>query len=91
MTRALIVKELRQHWLAFSLSMGLCGLGVLLLVLVVASEDSGSWFRVLKQFLQTFYVIMALVVCNRLVVREYQGRTQLFLDVLPIWELGGAR
>jgi len=84
MTRALVIKELRQHWLAFLLSMGLCGLGTLLLVLVVASGDAGSWFEVLKQYLQTFYVILALVVCNRLVVREYQSKTQLFLEVLPV-------
>ena len=87
MTRALIIKELRQHWLAFLLSVGLCGLGALLLILVAATGDGGSWFEVLKTFLQTFYVVLALVVCNRLVVREYQSKTQLFLEVLPVSRL----
>lgn len=87
MTASLILKELRQHWLAFLLVVGLTGLGVLVLSASAALEEAGSMLDVLRRFLLTFYLIAALVLCNRLVVREYQSQTQLFLEGLPISRL----
>jgi hypothetical protein len=84
MTRALIFKELRQHWLAFLLVVAFSGIGLLLLTTVVVMQEAGSVFDSLRRFLLTFYLIGALVLCNRLVVREYQSKTQLFLEGLPV-------
>ncbi len=88
MTAALIFKELRQHWFAFLLVAGLAGVGMLVIIASVALQGmAGSLLDALSLFLRTFFVIAALVVCNRLVVVEYQSKTQLFLQSLPISRL----
>ncbi len=88
MTAALILKELRQHWLAFLLVALLAGGGLLVLAAsAVVQGEAGSMLDALSLFLQTFIVIAALVLCNRLVVCEYQSKTQLFLQGLPISRL----
>ena len=84
MTVALIIKELRQHWLAFLLATGLTGVGTVVLAASTAFQNAGSTFDTLQRFLSSFFVIMTLVICNRLVVVEYQSKTQLFLEGLPI-------
>jgi hypothetical protein len=84
MTRALIIKELRQHWLPFLLIACLMVVGYLLAVIAVAATDSGSLFQGLLFFLQTVLLLGILVLCNRLVVCEYHSRTQLFVESLPV-------
>jgi hypothetical protein len=88
MTAALILKELRQHWLAFLLIGLLSGFGLLVLTAGVAIQGlSGSMFEALLLFLRSFFLVATLVLCNRLVVCEYQSKTQLFLQGLPISRL----
>ncbi len=84
MTIALIIKELRQHWLPFLLIAGILIVGFLLILGGVLMDDSGSWFEAVRRFLIAMLPIGILVLCNRLVVREYQSKTQLFIESLPV-------
>jgi hypothetical protein len=80
--RHLVFKELKEHgWvlLALLLLFG-AGLGVQL----ARADDEGGRFVALRSFLLTWGTLAALVAGNRLVVREYTGKTQLFLEALPI-------
>jgi hypothetical protein len=94
---ALLRKELRElRWL----------LPVLWLLLALAqfallrnARLEGSPMVAFTQVVEILAPLMALVLVNRLVVREYLGRTQLFLETLPIsraqviatkWLLGAA-
>jgi hypothetical protein len=80
--RALLYKELREHrWvllamlllLALAQALALRGAGML-----------GSPMVAYQKILVMMAPLMALVLANRLVVREYMGRTQLFLETLPV-------
>jgi hypothetical protein len=83
--RRIALKELREHgWVFFSLFV-LFGLG--LAVSLNRGDEEGGRFSALKDFLLTHGLVAALVAGNRLVVREYTGKTQLFLEVLPISRL----
>ena len=84
MTMALIIKELRQHWLPFLLIALVLTVGFLLILGVVLLDDSGSWFEAVRRFLIALLPLGILVLCNRLVVREYQSKTQLFIESLPV-------
>ncbi len=84
MTSALILKELRQHWLPLVLICGMLAFGFLILLGVVILDDSGSPFEAVRRFLIALLPLGILVLCNRLVVREYQSNTQLFLESLPL-------
>src|SRR5262249_13588783 len=55
-----------------------------LYVLLEAAARTGGRFVGLARFLLTIAPLLALVVANRLLVREYTGRTQFFLETLPI-------
>src|SRR5205823_5445901 len=85
MTWNLIDKEIREHWLPLGavVAIGLLGLGLVTLGSIVTGE-AGNPLEALRSFLLTFSIPIALVTCNRLVVREYQGKTQLFLESLPL-------
>jgi hypothetical protein len=80
--RRLAFKELREHGWVFAVLFVLFGLG--LGVSLWQADEEGGRFSALKGFLLTFGVVAALVAGNRLVVREYTGKTQLFLETLPI-------
>ncbi len=82
MTRALILKELREH--AWVLAALLLLQALTLAVLMINGKNDGSVFMALRQFALSLGVLSVLVVNNRLVVREYSGRTQLFLETLPV-------
>jgi hypothetical protein len=82
MSLALIRKELREHGLILLVS-GLLSM-VSLLGFVVMGEESGGRFTSLRAFALSIGLLNALIAANRLIVREYAGRTQLFLEVLPI-------
>ena len=82
MTRALILKELREHgWILLAVLL-LDALGYA--VIASSAKDEGSAFVALQRFTLWFGCLTALVVNNRLVVREFTARTQLFLETLPI-------
>ena len=80
--RALLRKELVElRWL----------LPALWLLLALAqfftlqrSVLAGSPMVAYQQVVTTMGPLMALLLANRLVVREYMGRTQLFLETLPV-------
>ena len=84
MTVALIVKELREHWLPLLLIAGIMAVGFLLILAGVMLDDSGSRLEAVRRFLIALLPLGVLVLCNRLVVREYQSKTQLFLESLPV-------
>jgi hypothetical protein len=84
MNRALLLKELSHHgpavlWLAAST---LAAISVLLSVANLM--EGGSAYDGLRTFLRYFAPVLTAVLCHRLVVLEYQGQTQLFLEGLPL-------
>lgn len=80
--RRVFLKELREHGWIFLAVFVLFALG--LAVSLSRGDEEGGRFSALKDFLTTLGLVGALVAGNRLVVREYTGRTQLFLETLPI-------
>ena len=80
--RPLILKELREHrWVLLALwlssAIGLAGL-------LHAAEDEGSPLVAFRSLILLLGGLSILTLANRLVVREYTGRTQLFLETLPV-------
>ncbi|MGE0491026.1 MAG: hypothetical protein AB7S38_17595 [Vulcanimicrobiota bacterium] len=83
--RALLYKELLHHgWAALGL---LVGLGLMLGLQALghaASENKTSMLELIPSFLLAYIPLAAFFCAHRLVVVEYHGRTQLFLETLPI-------
>lgn len=80
--RALLRKDLHDmRWLLLALWLGLATALYLTLEL---SALGGSPMVAYQQLVSILSPLMALLLVNRLVVREYMGRTQLFLETLPI-------
>ncbi len=79
---SLVRKELREHgWVVA----GMVLLDALVLAgLLVDSGDEGGRFVALNHFAIATGAVHAVILAGRLFVREYAGRTQLFLEVLPI-------
>jgi hypothetical protein len=82
MSLPLLRKEAREHGPVLAAT-AVIGLVALFAILGVA-EDAGGRFVGLARFLLTIGPLIALVLANRLLVREYTGRTQFFLETLPI-------
>lgn len=82
MSIALLRKEAREHGAVLGTTFAF-GAVALYAALQVAANTGGR-FVGLAQFLLTMGPLLALVTANRLLVREYTGRTQLFLETLPI-------
>lgn len=94
---ALVRKDLREHGAVIAIAVAFAAAG--LAGLLVQSPRWGGRFTGFVQFALVFGPMLVLIVSNRLFVREYSGRTQLFLETLPItrarvfatkWLLGGA-
>ena len=81
MSLPLLRKEAREHGPVLAAT-AVIGLVALFTILGVA-EDAGGRFVGLARFLLTMGPLIALVLANRLLVREYSGRTQFFLETLP--------
>jgi hypothetical protein len=82
---ALLGKELRQHLLAGIVLALLLGLGLFAVLLMCAT--GGSTVSMLEAhlfFMWVFAPLGAAVLGNRLVVSEWYGRTQLFVESLPL-------
>ena len=78
-------KECRQHgWSLLALTVTLTLAVLLLLWNVGSTRRVLSYFEAVSRFLIFFIPLAALVLSGRLVVSEYQGRTQLFIESLPI-------
>jgi hypothetical protein len=80
--RPLVLKELREHrWvllaLWLSIAIGLTGL-------LHSAKDEGSPLAAFRSLVFLLGGVSILTLANRLVVREYTGRTQLFLETLPV-------
>jgi hypothetical protein len=88
MIRTLIAKEFREHWLALAALGAASFLGLMLIMLSAVVRDDQGALAGLRAFLIMFVTIAALVLGNRLVVREYQSKTQLSLEALPLTRLG---
>ncbi|HEX5047288.1 MAG TPA: hypothetical protein VFX89_09230 [Gammaproteobacteria bacterium] len=82
MSLALLRKEAHEHGavLAATFLIALAALYVLL----QAASWTGGRFVGLARYLLTIAPLLGLVLANRLLVREYTGRTQFFLETLPI-------
>ena len=87
-TLTLLGKELRQHWLPFLALAGLCllAMGGIVAWLMRASQVA-SVFEPVRIFLMIGVPLAAAITCGRLVVAEYQAKTQLFLEALPVSRL----
>ncbi|MET0988691.1 MAG: ABC transporter permease [Steroidobacteraceae bacterium] len=97
MSLALVRKELREHGVIIAAALVFFGLG--LAALLDQSQRWGGRFTALVQHALFFGGLLVMVVSNRLFAREYGGRTQLFLETLPVsrgrvfatkWLLGAA-
>jgi len=84
-TISLLVKDLREHRLAaIVLSAACLVVVVLLLAQNKAAAYSMSPFEVVRFSLISFLPLLALIVGNRLIVREYLSGTRLFVEALPV-------
>lgn len=79
---ALARKEWREHW-RFVLLLHLIG-GVIFLLLWVSAHNAVSPLQAWRAQVVTFGPLAAIVLPNRLVMREYGLGTQLFLETLPV-------
>ncbi len=87
--KALLGKELGQHALVgIGLAVCLAGAYALLLSAALLSGETVSLMEAHGGFL-LFITLAGLVLANRLVVAEYYGRTQLFVEALPVarWQM----
>lgn len=82
---ALTLKELRQNaMVALALAVVLCLVYALVIFGTWVGPRTLSMFEAHLAFLRVFLPVLALAAGNRLVVAEYHGRTQLFLESLPM-------
>jgi hypothetical protein len=82
MSLPLLRKEAREHGPVLAAAAAIAGLA--LFAILGVAEDVGGRFVGLSRFLLMLGPLLALVLANRLLVREYTGRTQFFLETLPI-------
>jgi len=83
--RNILAKDAAEHGLAlFALTIGLLGVFALSLARQSASEFGMSSFQVVYFALLTIMPLVALILGNRLIVREYTGGTRQFMESLPI-------
>lgn len=82
---AILAKELREHALVL-VACTVAGLFVLFAFAVNPdfNGQNASAFLGLRSFLLGFYPLLVIVLTSRIVAREYTGKTQLFLETLPI-------
>lgn len=82
---SVFLKDCREHGLALlSLATGLILVVLLLLARQRAGEFSLSSFEVVRLALISVLPLIAFIVGNRLIVREYTGDTRLFVESLPL-------
>lgn len=82
MIHPLVRKELREHRWVLILMWLLCALS--LIGLLESARRGGSPLMAYRSLVVFYGPLLALALANRLVVREYSGRTQLFLETLPM-------
>lgn len=83
--KAILIKEIRQHWDIFSLLIIVQAFLAWLIVRGIEnSESSVSVFEAVPGFTNLFMPISILLLSKRLFVSEYQEKTRDFLDGLPV-------
>lgn len=82
MSAALVLKELREHRWLVALAWAIAAITGILRT--VSEHSVGSPFAGYRVLMPVLSVFLALAFSNRLVVREYSARTQLFLESLPL-------
>lgn len=84
MITRLIFKELREHgWIMLCLVGGVL-LNVLLLIeMGLNSEFQVSGLSIIRTSLIYLFPLMAIILADRLITREYLQRTRLFMEALP--------
>lgn len=82
---ALLGKEARQH-AAFAIAFGgvLAGLYLVIFLSHILNPEVVSLMRIHPAFVWALLIVGGSVIGHRLVVSEYYGRTQLFLEALPV-------
>jgi len=80
----LVRKELVEHGWVLLLVLPLSFLGFLLALAAGSLQESGSPLDAVRFFGLSVFILLEMVICNRLVVQEYSNKTQLFLEGLPI-------
>jgi hypothetical protein len=78
----LLRKEAREHGPVLAAAAVIAALALFAFLRV--AQNGGGRFVGLASFMLTMGPLLALVLANRLLVREYTGRTQFFLETLPI-------
>lgn len=82
---ALTLKDLAQHgWAVGALALFLPLAWGLLILAVLGTPTTVTYFEAHLGFTRVFVTVTAIILGNRLVVSEYHGRTQLYLESLPI-------
>jgi len=82
---ALFGKELREHvWVLLACAGSYAFILFSLAVNPAFNGTDASALYGLRAFLQVVFPFLVVVVTSRLVAREYTGRTQLFLETLPV-------
>jgi len=82
MSLPLLRKEAHEHGAVLAATFLIAA--VAMYVLLETAARMGGRFVGLSRYLLTIVPLLALVLANRLLVREYTGRTQFFLETLPI-------
>ncbi|MCC6877477.1 MAG: ABC transporter permease [Sandaracinaceae bacterium] len=83
--RALLLKELWHHGPVVSgLAVVVIGIFFLLLLSALIAPRTITLLETHATFVRFFTVLIGFALGNRLVVREYQDRTQRFLEALPL-------
>jgi hypothetical protein len=83
--RALVAKELRQHAMAAIALAAVLAIALAVLTAhALTAQRVASVIEADMRFLWTFMPLAAVVLGNRLVVSEYEARTQTFVEALPV-------
>lgn len=84
-TFSLVAKDIREHRLA---AFCLCLASLIVVVLLLAQNKAAAYsmspFEIVRFSLVGFIPLLALIVGNRLIVREYLSGTRLFVEALPV-------
>lgn len=82
MSLALVRKEVLEHGIVVVMTILLGALA--LFTLLIAADQEGGRFIALIRYSMVIGTLTAVLLSNRLFVREYAGRSQLFLETLPL-------
>ena len=85
--RSLLAKERDHHGWFFLATAPLILFVIAMLLWGQQKAEMGSALNAPRLFALTLLILFEMILCNRLVVQEFSGKTQLFLESLPISRL----